>query len=148
MPTFIFIHHKELIENERNYFISNGGSLVSNRHNPKPFITPFNRQSIQAVAKIGLRLPTLSQLPLVHSQSQRTDILERKNLAERTADKILANINENLTLLSAKSHVEYINRENAFAKRGGCFFQAHHLPNWANDDPKKFLRLDKVFYRS
>ena len=66
--------------------------------------------------------------------------LERKKLAEQTADKILERINENLTHLSAKSHVEYINRENAFAKRGGCIFQAHHLPNWAKDDPKKFFR--------
>ena len=66
--------------------------------------------------------------------------LERKKLAERTAYKILENIYENLTHLSAQSHVEYINRENAFAKRGGCIFQAHHLPHWANDDPKKFFR--------
>ena len=162
----LFIHHKELFENERKSFISNGGTFVTNRHNTQPLITPFNRQSIQAVAKIGLRLPSLSQLPLVHSESQRTDLLlladesrkleqlskelynhvrwdfsdERKKLAERTADKILENINENLAHLSAKSHVEYINRENAFAHRGGCVFHFHHLPKWANDDPKKFFR--------
>ena len=162
----LFIHHKELIENERNSFISNGGTLVTNRHNPKPLITPFNRQSIQSVTKIGLRLPTLSQLPLVHSKSQGTDLLlpsdesrqleqlskdlyynvrwdfsrERRKLADRTADTILQRIHENLNHLSAQSHVEYINRENAFAHRGGCIFQAHHLPNWANDDPKKFFR--------
>ena len=121
---------------------------------------------IESVAKIGLRLHSLYKLSLVHSESQGTDLLlpsdesrqleqlskdlyhhvrwnfslERKKLAERTADKILENINENLTHLSAQSHVEYINRENAFAKRGGCIFQAHHLPKWANDDPKKFFR--------
>ena len=161
-----FIHHKELIENERYSFISNGGTFVTKRHNPKQCSSPLNSKSIETVAQIGLRLPTLSQLPLVHSESQRTDLLlpsdesrqleqlskdlyhnvrwdfsdERKKLAERTADKILENINENLAHLSAKSHVEYINRENAFAKRGGCIFQAHHLPKWANDDPKKFFR--------
>ena len=162
----LFIHHKEIIENERYYFISNGGTFVTKRHNTKQCSSPLNSKSIQAVAQIGLRLPTLSQLPLVHSESQRTDLLlpsdesrkleqlakdlyhhvrwhfslERKKLAERTADKILDSINENLTQLSAKSHVEYINRENAFAKRGGCIFHAHHLPKWANDDPKKFFR--------
>ncbi len=113
-------------------------------------------------------MPTLSQLPLVHSETQGTNLLlssdesrklehlsknfyhnvrwnfslERKKLAERTADKILDNINENLTPLSAKSHVEYMNRENAFSHRGGCIFQAHHLPKWAKDDPKKFFRAD------
>ena len=162
----LFIHHKEIIENERYYFISNGGTFVTKRHNTKQCSSPLNSKSIQAVAQIELRLPTLSQLPLVHSESQRTDLLlpsdesrkleqlakdlyhnvrwhfslERKKLAERTADKILDSINENLTQLSAKSHVEYINRENAFAKRGGCIFHAHHLPKWANDDPKKFFR--------
>ena len=161
-----FLHHKELLLNERHSFISNGGTLVTNRLYPKQCSSPLNSKSIETVAKIGLRLPTLSQLPLVHSESQRTDLLlssdesckleqlskdlyhhvrwnfsiERKKLAERTADKILENIYENLTHLSAKSHVEYINRENSFAKRGGCIFQSHHLPKWAKDDPKKFFR--------
>ena len=133
---------------------------------PQPFITSFNRQSIQAVAQIGLRLPSLSQLSLVHSESQGTDLilpsdesrkleqlskdlyqnvrwnfsLERRKLAERTADTIFQRINENLNHLSAQSHVEYINRENAFAHRGGCIFHSHHLPKWAKDDPKKFFR--------
>ena len=161
-----FLHHKELLLNERHSFISNGGTLVTHRHNPKPLITTFNRQSIQDVAKIGLRLPTLSQLSLIHSEPQGTDLLllsdesrqleqlskdlyynvrwdfsrERRKLADRTADTILQRIHENLNHLSAQSHVEYINRENAFAHRGGCIFQAHHLPKWAKDDPKKFFR--------
>ena len=71
----LFIHQKELIENERHSFISNGGTLVTHRHNPKPLITSFNRQSIQDVAKIGLCLPSLSKLSLVHSGSQGTDLL-------------------------------------------------------------------------
>ncbi len=99
---------------------------------------PFNRQSIESVAKIGLRLHSLSKL--VYSQSQGTDLLERKKLTKLTVDKILERISENMGQLSAKSHVEYINRENAFAKRGGCIFHAHHLSKWANDDPKKFFR--------
>ena len=62
---------------------------------------------------------------------------ERRQLAQRSADLILKNISEHL---SAKTHVEYINRENAFANRGGCIFQSHRLPKWAKDDPKKFFR--------
>lgn len=71
----LFLHQNELMDNERNSFIYNGDT---NRLNPKPFIMPFNRQTIETVANIRLRLPTLSQLPLVHSKSQGTGLLERK----------------------------------------------------------------------
>ena len=47
---------------------------------------------------------------------------------------------EAMTDHSALSHVEYINRENAFANRGGCIFHSHHLPKWAHDDPKTFFQ--------
>ena len=46
----------------------------------------------------------------------------------------------NGTKISAVKHVEYINREKAFSKRGGCIFHAHHLPKWAKNDPKKFFQ--------
>ena len=39
----------------------------------------------------------------------------------------------------ASSHVEYINREKAFANRGDCIFNDHKLPKWAADDPKIFF---------
>ena len=74
-----------------------------------------------------------------HSETQGTDLIERKKLVERTADKIIENINANVTQLSAKAHVEYINREKTFAKRGGCIFKAHRLPKCANDAQKKFF---------
>lgn len=37
--------------------------------------------------------------------------------------------------------MEYINREKAYEKRGGCIFQFHHLPKWAHDEPKKFFQV-------
>ena len=40
----------------------------------------------------------------------------------------------------AQSHVEYINRERAFANRGGCIFHGHRLPKWTKDYPKKFFQ--------
>ena len=66
------------------------------------------------------------------------DYPERKNLAVETAHRILERMEEKQT--DAQSHVEYINRERAFAKRGECIFHAHRLPKWAKDDPKKFFQ--------
>ena len=44
-----------------------------------------------------------------------------------------------MDFISAAAHVEYINREKAFAQRGGCIYQGHQLPKWAKDSPKKFF---------
>ncbi len=44
-----------------------------------------------------------------------------------------------MDFISAAAHVEYINREKAFAQRGGCIYQSHQLPKWAKDSPKKFF---------
>ena len=111
-------------------------------------------------------MPTLSELAVVHPESEATDVLlsanergkldacakdsynhvrwdfsaERRRLAKWTAAKILERIEETLDSVFAASHVEYINRERAFARRGGCIFHSHHLPKWAKGDPKKFFR--------
>ena len=66
------------------------------------------------------------------------DYPERKKLAVETAQKILERLEQKQTV--AESHVEYINRERAYAKRGECIFHAHRLPKWAHDDPKKFFQ--------
>ena len=66
--------------------------------------------------------------------------VERTGLALLTAKKILENMAEAMTDHSALSHVEYINRENAFANRGGCIFHSQHLPKWAHNDPKIFFQ--------
>ena len=161
-----FIHQKENVENDRKKFVASDGNLISNRPNPKPCITPTHAKTVESAAKVGLRLPTLSQLSVVHSESKGTDLLlqndescqleqlardsynnlrwnfsnERKKLAEWTAKKILERVEDTMDHVFASSHVEYINREKAFAKRGGCIFHAHHLPKWAKDDPKKFFK--------
>ena len=72
---------------------------------------------------------------------------ERTRLAKLTAKKILENMTEAMEEESAVSHVEYINRERAFANRGGCIFHAHHLPKWAQDDPKKFFKRQRNMKR-
>ena len=66
------------------------------------------------------------------------DYPERKKLAVETAHKILERLEKKQTV--AQAHVEYINRERAFAKRGECIFHSHRLPKWAKNDPKKFFQ--------
>ncbi|MBQ6297768.1 MAG: hypothetical protein IJK81_08825 [Selenomonadaceae bacterium] len=59
---------------------------------------------------------------------------ERKKLAVETAQKILERIEKKQTV--TESHVEYINRERAYAKRDKCIFHSHRLPKWAHDATK------------
>ena len=63
----------------------------------------------------------------------------RRTRARRTADGILNVLEENADRVQAASHVEYINRENAFAKKGGCVYQQHRLPAWAHGSAKDFF---------
>ena len=161
-----FLLQKEARSLERKNFVANGGTTITKRPISKSRTSPATAKTIEIATKNGLRLPTLSQLPMVHSEPQGTDLLlptdesreleslakncyhslrwdfsyERLNLAKRTANQILERIQENKAQSSAQSHVEYINREKAFAERGGCIFHAHHLPKWAHDDPKKFFQ--------
>jgi len=64
----------------------------------------------------------------------------RRRRAVKTARQILKNVNENIEAVHAQSHVEYINREKAFQKKGGCVYTAHKLPAWAKDSPNKFFK--------
>lgn len=70
-------------------------------------------------------------------QPMRRDVLRReKRNVEVLADKLLsANKKEAI----AASHADYINRENIFAKKGGCVYKSNHLPKWANNSPKVFF---------
>ena len=65
---------------------------------------------------------------------------EQLKIVTQTVQEILKKEEENQTDINAESHVEYINREKAFEKRGGCIFHSHHLPQWAKDDPQKFFK--------
>ena len=157
---------KEKIDIERRNFIANGGKIFTERANFQPITQTFKTRKLTEVIKRGLNLLTLSEL---NQQNQRTEVtediltaeeisklnkLEKNayskvrwdfseqylNLAKQTAQQILKNIEEKLNNVNAESHVEYINREKAFANRGGCIFHSHKLPKWAKDDPKKFFK--------
>ena len=166
-----FEQQKEDEENERNSFVANGGKIISKRPNIKPTVAPSHAKRVEDATKEGFRLPTLSQRTMVYPKSRGTDVLlqtdefngmdeltreydkrvrwdfsgERKRLAKLTAEKILENVTEAMEEQSAVSHVEYINRERAFAHRGGCIFHAHRLPKWAQDDPKNFFQAAEEY---
>ena len=74
--------------------------------------------------------------------------IERRKNAEETAKRILINLRETLDRTYAYSHIQYINREAAFQKRGGCVGKGHSLPKWAQDDPKRFFEAADIYERS
>ena len=155
---------KQRKENERRKFLINGGSIISSRPKTQSHIHPARAKTLEEATKTGFHLPSLSQLPslkgtsegikLTEDEARNLDELmreqyqlvrydfsdEQKNFAQLTAKKILENVKEAQKQQSAVSHAEYINRERAYEKRGGCIFQFHRLPKWAHDDPKKFFQ--------
>lgn len=64
----------------------------------------------------------------------------RRGAILKAAQMIRHNLDEFGESISAVSHVQYINREAAFRKKGGCIYTAHRLPKWAKEDPKRFFR--------
>ena len=51
-------------------------------------------------------------------------------------------------LTPASHHADYINRREAFATKGGCIYTQHHLPKWANNDPKTFFQAADKYERA
>ncbi len=48
---------------------------------------------------------------------------------------------------SAASHLQYINRESVFQKRGGCVYAKNHLPKWADGSAKTFFTAADKYER-
>lgn len=59
----------------------------------------------------------------------------------KTVEKIFLDLNKSNSSVLGSSHVKYINRDEAFAKRGGCLYTSHHLPSWAKDNPVNFFAM-------
>ena len=160
-----FLRQKEALALERKNFVANGGTIIDKRPIPQPCHSPVQAKTIEDATQIGLRLPTLSQRSLVYSESAGAGLLlsadesdmleslakesynlvrwnfssERKQLAQRTASLILKNIQESKVQSSAKTHVEYINREKAFEKRGGCFQAADKYEGKGN---RRYMEIE------
>ena len=159
-----FEMRKQKKENERRKFLASGGFIISKRPKNQFRIHPARAKTLEEETKKGFHLLSLSQLPSLKGASEGIKLTEdevrdldqfmqeqyqhirydfsdeQKRFAQLIAKKILENVEEAQKQQSAVSHTEYINREKAYEKRGGCIFQFHHLPKWANDDPKKFFQ--------
>lgn len=77
----------------------------------------------------------------LHRRERRLDYERgRRRRREDAARSILKNIEGAMDNVYALSHVEYIDRENAFAKKGGCVYKSNRLPQWAKGSPNAFFR--------
>ena len=113
----------------------------------KPLIvhgsSDFRKSVLTAAAKANLNLSfqdKLLQRAFEQKKAEQDISPELTQSVQLTTKKILENVEKAQNQQVALSHVEYINREKAFENRGGCIFQAHHLPKWAQDDPKRFFK--------
>ena len=161
--------YKNMQEVQKNVRRKKSGSRSGkNRNRSKIFKSDtksIKRNELKTVTETGFSLPSLSERYMVRNMPQDADMLlygdeagsldnERSNYnstlrwdvsrsrrlaAQKTAEIILNNLQEHLDNVYAANHVEYINREAAFKKRGGCIYKNHHLPEWANDNPKTFF---------
>lgn len=130
------------------------------------------RRTLKALTEEGLRLSALSERHLVHDAGKPALLLqpdemrdmlnrfrrraldvrwdagpERRMIVERTAQDIMVNVQRESDTVFASSHVQYINRESAFKQRGGCLYKGHHLPKWAQENPKVFFDAADRFER-
>ena len=133
----------EVSENASETTIATALLLASETMNHQPLIIKGSEEFKKEVLKTAVMqdLPIsfddlLMQREFMHNKF--VDYPERKKLAVETAQKILERMEKKQII--AQEHVEYINRERAFEKRGECIFHAHRLPKWAHDDPKKFFQ--------
>ena len=133
----------EVTKNASETTIATALLLAAETMNHHPLIIKGSEEFKKEVLKTAVLqdLPISFDDLLMQREFMRNkfiDYPERKKLAVKTAQKILERIEKKQTV--AESHVEYINRERAFEKRGECIFHAHRLPKWAKDDPKKFFQ--------
>ena len=165
----IFRDTKEKTENERREYQRNGGRIrrvspISKPNFDGDFLT--TARELQTFSFPTPSLRGMSERCLVSHGSEDADVLlpgvtrpqlederaescppvrwtndrGRERLIKDSADRIVKNVEKFQDRIFAESHVEYINREAAFEKKGGCIFTDHRLPKWANDSPKKFFK--------
>ena len=152
---------------EREQFRRQGGKVILRKNISKSDLNEGQR--IDSHAPSIRALPTVRQLPKLHvvrpkqedaalplpaatgdllghlgterNPPVRWDISDgRRQYAERTAHRILANFARQKDTISALRHVEYINREKGFSERGDCVYKQHRLPAWAKGSPTVFFR--------
>lgn len=154
--------------NERRAFRLAGGKYIKRRATQKHDPGINNGRGRTLSQSLSLTPPTLRTLPKRHVdnnglgkssmllQDNLINLLEhrraelnshvrwnnrdgRGRLIRGTAGRIISNIEKSEDQVHAFSHVEYINREAAFEKKGGCVYTENRLPKWAKNDSKKFF---------
>ena len=157
----------EMKKNDERKFKQDGGKIFYSRPITQSYFKKFDGRTISDVAERGFSLQSLSAKSVANANAaSATDVFlspdelsqlvetgrqnysrlrwnlssEQRNYAELTSKKILQNLDELKIQVSATSHFEYINREKKYASRGDCIFTSHHLPTWANDNPKNFFK--------
>lgn len=113
----------EVSENASETTIATALLLASETMNHQPLIIKGSEEFKKEVLKTAVMqdLPIsfddlFMQREFMHNKF--VDYPERKKLAVETAQKILERMEKKQTI--AQAHVEYINRERAFEKRGEC----------------------------
>ena len=121
--------------------------------------------TLEALAKRGFSLPKLPQCHMVRPEGRSQLLLSRdennhllnkcrestahlrwyslrarRRAIDKTVNDIMVNFQKANDAVYASSHVQYINRESIFKKRGGCLYTANHLPRWAEGNAKKFFQ--------
>ena len=137
----------EVTENFSHTTISIALMLADELMQHKPLIvhgsSAFRKSVLIAAVQANLNISfqdKLMQRAFQQKKAEQDISLELDQFALLSTKKILENLAEAQKQQFAVSHVEYINREKAYENRGGCIFQAHHLPQWAQDDPKIFFQ--------
>lgn len=121
--------------------------------------------TLEALAKRGFSLPKLPKCHMVCPEGRSQLLLSRdennhllnkcrestahlrwyslrarRRVIDKTVNDIMVNFQKRNDVVYASSHVQYINRESIFKKRGGCLYTANHLPRWAEGNAKKFFQ--------
>ena len=128
--------------------------------------------TLEALAQRGFSLPHLPQCNMVRPEGRSKLLLSRdennhllnkcrestahlrwyslrsrRRVIDKTVNDIMVNFQKRNDVVYASSHVQYINRESIFKKRGGCLYTANHLPGWAEGNAKKFFQAADRYER-
>lgn len=116
------------------------GSLTSMRELSERYMDGARQANAELLLQ-GNESYQLEQPRAYHDASMRWSLSRgRRKGAVKVARRILKNIELQRSNIYAASHIEYINREKAFASRGGCVYKSHRLPKWAGDSPNTFFK--------
>lgn len=99
----------------------------------------------------GMLLPINNAIGLEQSGTQCLDTMRRdfrwgtRRKIDAMAARILAQADG---ITPASRHLDYINRRESFTAKGGCIYTVHHLPKWANNNPKAFFAAADKYERA